>query len=445
MITRGSSSSVFLAPVAAFVIAFLFLAMPAHAQNVQVDLSATSALCGGQECFNMAGIFANGVTFQGTSNIDGTASDGCANGLVCSDAYSAQELGLALTPPPPPPSRTIGGVPFTFGPVNTVDCGKGTNTDCTPDIVQLPAAGAVITLPTAQQVIYSTMVMLGNAVQGSHTGTITLTYTTGAPDVLSQTFSDWCGFGANQYETIAVGGIERINSDGTLNGATCNLYEYTYPVDYTRTLQSITLTNTDGSGYAFAFAITLKPPSFLLTAGVPTPPSVTAGSTSTSTVTVTPQPGYVGTIALSCSITPTIVSSSSATAPTCSLSPTSVTVTADESAPPTTTLTFSTTAQANAMLQRSSRVFYALWLPGLGLVGISLGSRSSRRRRLSGWLLLGLLLAVLISIPACVSVTHLGNVGTPPGQYSVTITGLDAKGLSQAGIPAVVSLNVADK
>jgi hypothetical protein len=289
------------------------------------------------------------------------------------------------------------------------------------------------------------MVMLGAAVQGHHTGTITLTYTTGAPDVLSQTFSDWCGFGANQYETIAVGGIERINSDGTLNGATCNLYEYTYPVDYTRTLQSITLTNTDGSGYAFAFAITLKPPSFLLTAGVPTPPSVTAGSTSTSTVTVTPQPGYVGTIALSCSITPTIVSSSSATAPTCSLSPTSVTVTADESAPPTTTLTFSTTAQANAMLQRSSRVFYALWLPGLGLVGISLGSRSSRRRRLSGWLLLGLLLAVLISISACVSVTHLGNVGTPPGQYSVTITGLDAKGLSQAGIPAVVSLNVADK
>jgi hypothetical protein len=59
--------------------------------------------------------------------------------------------------------------------------------------------------------------------------------------------------------------------------------------------------------------------------------------------------------------------------------------------------------------------------------------------------LLGLLLAVLISISACVSVTHLGNVGTPPGQYSVTITGLDAKGLSQAGIPAVVSLNVADK
>jgi hypothetical protein len=50
-------------------------------------------------------------------------------------------------------------------------------------------------------------------------------------------------------------------------------------------------------------------------------------------------------------------------------------------------------------------------------------------------MLLGLLLAILMALPGCVSVTHLGNVGTPPGQYTVTITGLDENNLSQASNP----------
>lgn len=440
MITRGRSSSVFLAPVAAFVIAFLFLAMPARAQNVQVDLSST---------FNVAGIFTTGTTFLGTSGMDnGNNCTPTAPYTNCPDAYSSNQLGLSTANPPTltPPSLNV---PFTFGPVNTVNCGPSTSTACTIDVVNLTASGVVITLPTDQQTIYSTLIILGTAVNGDHKGLVTAAYTDNSTNVFSQTFSDWCGFGSNQYESIAVGGISRINSNGTLNGATCNLYAYTYPLDYTKTLQSITLTDTDDSGESFALAITLKPPTYTINAATAAPASVIAGSQSTATVTVTPQPGYVGTITLSCSITPTIVSSSSATAPTCSLSPTSVTVTADESAPPTTTLTFSSTAQANAMLQRSSRVFYALWLPGLGLVGISLGSRSSLRKRLSGWLLLGMLLAVLISIPACVSVTHLGNVGTPPGQYTIVVTGIDTNDLSQAsngpGTTNTVAVIVTDK
>jgi hypothetical protein len=31
-----------------------------------------------------------------------------------------------------------------------------------------------------------------------------------------------------------------------------------------------------------------------------------------------------------------------------------------------------------------------------------------------------------------VSYTHLGNVGTPPGQYVVSVTGVDTNGLTQA-------------
>ena len=57
----------------------------------------------------------------------------------------------------------------------------------------------------------------------------------------------------------------------------------------------------------FGLAITLKPPTYTIDGGIANPASVAAGSMSMATVTVNPQPGYVGTITLSCSISPTIV------------------------------------------------------------------------------------------------------------------------------------------
>jgi|HubBroStandDraft_5_1064220.scaffolds.fasta_scaffold34838_2 hypothetical protein len=457
MITRVSSSSVFLLPVAAFVVAFLFLAMPAHAQNVQVDLSGdtTGNLCNGQECFNAPGIYADGVEFFGSSFMDGgTECTPVAPYTTCPAAYPANGttgLGLSLDPTPPP-SLTIDNIPYTFGVVNSANCAGSGEPACILDMVNLTPSGTTITLPSVQQAIYSTMVMLGTAVNGHHAGTVTVTYTDNTTNVFSQTFSDWCGFGGNQYELEAIVGINRIVANGTTIGPSCNVYSYTYPLDFTRTLQSITLKDVDPSpGSLFALAITLKPPTYTINGGAASPASISAGSTSTATVTVSPQPGYVGTIQLSCSISPLIVTSSSATAPTCSLNPTSVTVTSGEPAPPTTTLTFTSAAPAGsggAMMQRSSKMFYAFWLPGLGLVGISLRSRGARRRRLAGWMLLGLLLAVLLTLPACVSMTHLGNVGTPPGQYTITVTGLDENNLSQASNPAgttnTVTLTVTD-
>jgi hypothetical protein len=453
MTTRVSSSSVFLLPVAAFVVAFLFSALPAHAQNVQVDLSSTSALCGGQECFNASGIYADGVEFFGSSFMDGgTECTPVAPYTTCPAAYPANGatgLGLSLAATPPP-TLTLNNVPYTFGVVNTTNCAGSGEPACTLDMVNLTPSGTTITLPTAEQTIYSTLVMLGTAVNGHHAGTVTATYSDSSTNVFSQTFSDWCGFGGNQYELEAIIGVNRIVANGTTIGPSCNLYSYTYPLDFTKTLVSITLKDVDPSpGSLFALAITLKPPTYTIEGGTASPASISAGSTSTATVTVNPQPGYVGTIQLSCAISPGIVTSPSATAPTCSLNPTSVTVTAGEASPPTTTLTFtSAAAGSKAMMQRSPRTFYAFWLPALGLVGISLGSRSVRRRRLTIWMLLGLLLAILLALPGCVSVTHLGNVGTPPGQYTITITGLDENNLSQASNPAgttnTVTLTVTD-
>lgn len=451
MITKKNSLALpFLLLAAAWLV--LSFTAPAHAQDVQVDLSSTSALCGGQQCFNVAGLFTTGTSFLGTNGMDdGNNCTPTAPYTNCPDAYSSSQLGLSSATPPTltPPSL---GVPFNFGAVNTVNCGPSTSTACTVDVVNLTGSGVAISLPTAEQAIYSTLVMLGTAVNGSHAGQVTATYTTGAPDVFSQTFSDWCGFGGNKYESVAVSGVKRINSDGTLNGANCNLYAYTYPLDVTRTLQGITLTDKDGSGAMFGLAITLKPPTYTINAGVSNPVSIAAGTTSTATVAVNPQPGYVGTITLSCSISPTIegVPPSAATAPTCSISPTSVTVTTGETSPPTATLTFTAAAPAKASSQRSSRVFYAFWLPipGLALVGLSVGSLGSRRGRLLGLLLLGLLLTGLVVTPACVSTVHLRNVGTPPGQYSIAVTGVDTNGLTQAsngaGTTNVVTVTVTD-
>lgn len=451
MITKKNSLALPFLLLAAAWLVLSFTAL-AHAQEVQVDLSSTSALCGGQECFNVAGIFTTGTSFLGTNGMDdGNNCTPTAPYTNCPDAYSSNQLGLSSATPPTltPPSL---GVPFNFGAVNTVNCGPSTSTACTVDVVNLTGSGVDIALPTTQQAIYSTLVMLGTAVNGAHAGQVTATYTTGAPDVFSQKFSDWCGFGGNQYESVAVSGVKRINSDGTLNGANCNLYAYTYPLDVTRILQGITLTDKDGSGAMFGLAITLKPPTYTINAGVSDPVSITAGTTSTATVAVNPQPGYVGTITLSCSISPTIVGvpPSAATAPSCSISPTSVTVTTGETSPPTATLTFTAAAPAHASSQRSSGIFYAFWLPipGLALMGLSVGSGGSRRRRLSGLFLLGLLLTGLVVTPACVSTVHLGNVGTPPGQYSIAVTGVDTNGLTQAsnaaGTTNVVTVTVTD-
>jgi hypothetical protein len=438
MITNQRFSCILFLLVAACGFGSLFTATPAVAQNQQVDLSSD---------FSQAGIFALGVTFQGTGDIDGPASDGCQNGLVCSDAYNAGVVfgtGYnASAPTLTPPSL---GVPFNFGPVNTVNCGPSAGVNCVPDMIALPSSAVTITLPAAQQLIYSTMVMLGNAVQGSQPGTVIVTYTDNSTSVFNQTFSDWCSFGGNQYESIAVGPIAgmRINSDGSAGSCDGNLYAYTYPLNFTNPVQSITLSNPSASGFSFVWAITMKPPSYTLTGGAATPPSISAGGTSTATVTVTPQSGYNGTVALTCVVAPAIVATSSATPPTCVANPTSVTFTQGVTTPQTTQLTFTTAAAAKAMVQPPRNIFYAFWLPvpALALIGFGLGSGNKRRKKLFGLCLLGMLLVGLTAMPACVNTVHLGNVGTPPGPYYLTVSGLDGSGLTQAGAPVAVTVQV---
>jgi hypothetical protein len=280
--------------------------------------------------YNTAGLFNNGITFPANGGMDG-GGNSCTLPSGCADGYSAQQLGLPSTTPP---SLTIKGLQFTFGPVNTKDC----TTACTVDMINLNP-GVTVTLPSNQQTAYTTMTMLGTGVQLSHTGTVTVTYTTGVPTVFNQTFSDWCNYqDASGNETIAVGGMYRINSDGTLQmNTTCNLYAYTYALDSSRIVQSIALANADSTNFSLALALTLSgntsaTPGYTLSAA-PSTLSVAQGASNTSTITISPTGGFTGSVSLAASGLPSGV--------TALFNPTTI-----SNASPTSTLTLTASGTA---------------------------------------------------------------------------------------------------
>jgi hypothetical protein len=174
-----------------------------------------------------------------------------------------------------------------------------------------------------------------------------------------------------------------------------------------------------GGADAFVVKYT-QAPSFTIAA---TPPAaVSAGSSGSSTVTLTSVHGYSSSVTLSCS-----VSGSGSPAPACSassFSPDSVTPT---SSGVPSTLTITTTGPNSAMFV-PRKIFYAMWLPiaGMSLMGMGFSSARSRRKKLLGFLMIGMILAALFVMPACGGSSGGGGGGgggTPAGSYTVTITG----------------------
>jgi len=209
---------------------------------------------------------------------------------------------------------------------------------------------------------------------------------------------------------------------------------------------SITVTGTSGAlTPTTTINLTVTPPgSYSLSAGAPSPASVSPGGTSKTTINVASANGYAGMVTLACSISPTV---SGAKAPTCSFSngnPVNVSTTGG-----TATLTFSTVG-SSAGLSRPN-LFYAWWLPLSGLVFIGLGRRTRglRRTGMSALLLLWITMMCLLIIPACGSSNSNsggggsgGGGGTPAGTYTITITGTDANNMTQTGNGATVTVTV---
>jgi ABC-type Co2+ transport system permease subunit len=83
----------------------------------------------------------------------------------------------------------------------------------------------------------------------------------------------------------------------------------------------------------------------------------------------------------------------------------------------------------------ASGLFYAFWLPLIGLVATRVAPGPSRKRKekiLTAAALACMLFASLVFQVACgggsSKVTGGGHGGTPAGAYTITITGADASG-----------------
>jgi uncharacterized repeat protein (TIGR01451 family) len=157
--------------------------------------------------------------------------------------------------------------------------------------------------------------------------------------------------------------------------------------------------------------------------GQPAPATVTvaAGLAASYSITVTPTGIIPNSVSLSCS-------SGVPSEATCSFTNNPIPNFNTGSAA-TSTLNIGTTARpapAAALWPRSGP-FYATWLPvsGLALLGMGIGGKRSRRRRLLTSLLLGGFFALVLFQAGCGSsdsTSTTTNGGTPAGTYTITVT-----------------------
>ena len=160
--------------------------------------------------------------------------------------------------------------------------------------------------------------------------------------------------------------------------------------------------------------VTAAPPSFTLS---PASPSISFASGATignsDSIGLTSTSGFVGSVALSCSIS----SGAAAFPPACAISPASSLLAANGTATATVTIT-STTAQASAALPLLPRGFGIVWalMCGFGLLPV----KSWRRK----WLLrLGVAsFGLLLAMEGCGSGPS-APPGSSAGMYTVTVTG----------------------
>ena len=330
----------------------------------------------------------------------------------------------------------VNGVQFTFGSANQPNAVFGT--------------GSPITLPPGN---FATLQLLATGIEGPQASqTVTVTYTDNSTSTFAQSFSDWCSHlngggctstGGNSGESVAVAMPYRDSAAGP-DDRVFYLYHYSFALNASKTVQSVTLPN-NRDVVVLAATLTTPPPSYSLSAGTTNPSSVNAGSSSTASVSVTPANGYTGSVTLSCSISPVV---SGADAPTCSFGSTSP-VAITGAAAGDATLTFTTVAPpgraafrraANSGVlappsQGATRSLSALqaalsraWIiiPGLALIGLGFSPRGSRRQKCMSFALISIVSTCLIILPACGGGSSGGGGGGGCSTVPSVPTGLAA-------------------
>lgn len=282
----------------------------------------------------------------------------------------------------------------------------------------------VLTLGTSQ-----TFISAGNP------ATFTYTITNNGPDLASN-----IAVTANMSPSItniAFTSVTASVSSGTCGGAStnavvsCSLPSLQSGSTATLTITAIPAPNGTGSQATFnggtvqvigpgniVYAQTSVPAQMSdFTVGVtPSNQSVpAAGDTAVYQVQLTPHPVYTTSITLSCTNLPTGAACNFTNSPAKLTSTSGITSTLNL----TTTVRPITTTTTSLFLRR----FYAVWLtiPGLTLLGAGFGNR--RRRRIAGILMLCLLFALVLLLPACSHTNTQPPVsGTPAGNYTITVT-----------------------
>ncbi|HEY6293617.1 MAG TPA: S53 family peptidase [Terriglobia bacterium] len=155
--------------------------------------------------FNVSGFYTDGTMFSSSGGLDGGGF-----------AYSANLLT---------PSRILNGIHFSFGPPNQLNVVSGT--------------GASMELPAGH---YSTLLMLATGVQGNQTSqVITVNYADGTSAQFTQSFSDWFTPQQFPHEAEAAAMAYRDVWNGTTDNRTFNLYNYSFALDSSKVVQSLTL------------------------------------------------------------------------------------------------------------------------------------------------------------------------------------------------------------
>jgi len=228
------------------------------------------------------------------------------------------------------------------------------------------------------------------------TGTVTLScsITSGPPSPISP---PQCGFSS---PTITVSGSTTLTVTTT---GTTTLGSYEIAVKGTG----------PSTNHSASLSLGVSVPNFSITAT--TPPAVAPGASGMSTVTLTSIAGYSSSVHLSCAVT----GGTGTLTPLCTVTGTNpVTPTASGK---TSTVTISTTGASGSGSRPRKLASTAMWLPivGLALVGMGFTTTRPRRKKLFGFLILGMVMSALFLLPACGGGSSTGGGGTCAAAPSV--------------------------
>ncbi len=227
-------------------------------------------------------------------------------------------------------------------------------------------------------------------------------------------FSTYLG-GIGDQDTLTNGGIA-VDSLGANIYVTGNTTATDFPIFP----NSAGVFQPTYGGGTDAFVVKYAQQTFSIAATAPA--AVSPGTSATSTVTLTALNGYNSPVKLTCSVAGT-----GSPLPACSTTSFSTNPLTPGSPGTTTKLTITTTGPTSS-ISHPRKVFYAMFLPiiGISLVGVGF---NSRRKKVVGILMIAMALAALLLMPACGGGSSSGGgggggtSGTPAGSYTVTITG----------------------